>query len=225
MMSESPHPPFLVPDYKITHRRAPRQALIDLPAGPGELSGPRFDPSIVSTAEADLTKQSTGEPIGQRIIVAGQVRDGGGKPVRDSLIELWQCNAAGRYLHPIDQHDAPLDPHFSGVGRLLTDQNGCYRFVTIKPGAYPFNNHRNAWRPSHIHFSVFGECYAQRFVTQMYFPGDPLLQHDPIYNGVPVEARDRLISAFDLSLTVEGLALGFRFDLVLEGSESTPFGL
>lgn len=225
MISENPHPPFLIPDYKITHRRAPRQALIDLPAGPGELAGPSFDASLVANAGADLTKQSTGEPIGQRIVVAGQVRDGEGRPVRDSLIELWQCNAAGRYLHEIDQHDAPLDPHFSGVGRLLTDRNGHYRFVTIKPGAYPFNNHRNAWRPAHIHFSVFGECYAQRFVTQMYFAGDPLLLHDPIYNGVPAEARDRLISAFDLSLTVEGIALGFRFDLVLEGRESTPFGL
>lgn len=225
MMNQSPQPPFLVPDYKITHLRAPRHPLIDLPAGPGELSGPSFTSSSVSRAETDLTRQSTGEPIGQRIIVAGQVRDAGGRPVRDSLIELWQCNAAGRYRHEIDQHDAPLDPHFSGVGQLLTDQEGRYRFVTIKPGAYPFNNHRNAWRPAHIHFSLFGQCYAQRFVTQMYFPGDPLLPQDPIYNSVPVEARDRLISAFDLSLTVEAIALGFRFDLVLDGRESTPFGL
>jgi protocatechuate 3,4-dioxygenase beta subunit len=223
MTADTPHPPFLVPDYKITRLRAPRQPLIDLPAGPGELTGPRIGPSLVSNAELDMTKQSTGEPIGQRIVLAGQVRDAGGRPVRRSLIELWQCNAAGRYLHDVDQHDAPLDPHFTGVGRLLTDEHGCYRFITIKPGSYPFNNHYNAWRPSHIHFSLFGDCYAQRFVTQMYFPGDPLLAHDPIYGSVPAEARDRLVSTFDLSLTLEGIALGFRFDLVLDGRDATPF--
>ncbi len=220
-----PHPPLLYPDYRSTRTRAPRQPLVPLPAGDAERTGPRFSPSLLKNADADLTKQSTGEPIGQRIVVAGRVLDADGRPARESLVEIWQCNAAGRYHHEVDQHDAPLDPHFKGIGRVLTDENGWYRFVTIKPGAYPWQNHPNAWRPAHIHFSLFGSCYVQRLVTQMYFPGDPLFHDDPIYNSVPAEARDRLVSTFDLSLTLEGVALGYRFDIVLDGGHSTPFGL
>jgi protocatechuate 3,4-dioxygenase beta subunit len=221
----SPHPPFLYPDYESTRLRAPSQALIELRAGADELRGPSFDPSFFTKMDADLTRQSSGAPLGERIVVAGRVLDSGGRPVRSSVVEIWQCNAAGRYAHGTDQHDAPLDPHFRGVGRMLTDPNGWYRFVTIRPGAYPWKNHANGWRPAHIHFSLFGSAYAQRLVTQMYFPGDPLFAYDPIYNSVPAEARDRLVSAFDLSLTVEGIALGYRFDIVLDGRSSTPFGL
>jgi protocatechuate 3,4-dioxygenase beta subunit len=145
--------------------------------------------------------------------------------VRNSLIEVWQCNSAGRYFHAKDQHDAPLDPHFQGFGKMLTDDDGNYRFVTIKPAPYPWKNHFNAWRPAHIHFSLFGNAYAQRLITQMYFPGDPLLPLDPIYNSIPAQARGRLLSQFDLDLTVEGIALGYRFDVVLRGRGATPFGI
>ncbi|WP_232075900.1 protocatechuate 3,4-dioxygenase subunit beta [Phytohabitans suffuscus] len=163
-----------------------------------------------------------GEAQGQRIVVHGQVRDSDGRPVPDTLVEVWQANAGGRYLHKWDQHDAPLDPHFAGVGRALTDSLGRYRFVTVKPGAYPWRNHHNAWRPAHIHFSLFGRAFTQRLVTQMYFPDDPLFAHDPIYNSVPEAARHRLVSRFDLSATVEQWALGFEFDIVLRGREATP---
>lgn len=158
-------------------------------------------------------------------MVSGRVLDEDGKPVRRSLVELWQCNAAGRYAHPKDRHDAPLDPHFRGFGKTLTDDQGRYRFITIKPGAYPWGNHSNAWRPAHLHFSLFGNAYTQRLITQMYFPGDPLLPIDPIYNSIPEFARTRLISAFDLALTVEGTALGYHFDIVLGGRAGTPTGL
>jgi protocatechuate 3,4-dioxygenase beta subunit len=219
------HPPLLYPDYRSTQERAPLQPPVALEQGTEELSVAQFTQSILQPNDADLTRRSTGEPLGQRIVVSGRVIDEDGKPVRDSLIEVWQCNAAGRYYHAKDQHDAPLDPHFSGFGKMLTDEQGNYRFVTIKPGAYPWRNHPNAWRPAHIHFSLFGNAYAQRLVTQMYFPGDPLFPYDPIYNSAPAEARSRLVSAFDLALTVEGIALGFRFDLVLRGRGATPFGI
>jgi protocatechuate 3,4-dioxygenase beta subunit len=219
------HPPLRFPAYQSTASRAPSQDPVAVPVGPAELRGPSFAPAFFTDRDADLTRQSTGAPIGERIVVAGQVRDVDGRPVRRALVEVWQCNAAGRYAHDVDQHDAPLDPHFRGIGRQLTDDQGRYRFVSIKPGAYPWKNHANAWRPAHIHFSLFGRCYAQRLVTQMYFPGDPLLPIDPIYNSVPAHARDRLVSAFDLGLTVEGIALGYRFDLVLDGRHATPFGV
>jgi protocatechuate 3,4-dioxygenase beta subunit len=220
-----PHPPLLYPAYVSTRTRAPREPLIPLGAGPAELDGPVLGPAPSVTVDADLTRQSTGEPLGQKVVVAGRICDADGRPVSNALVEIWQANAAGRYHHHVDQHQAPLDPHFRGVGRLLTDGDGGYRFVTVKPGAYPWKNHPNAWRPSHIHFSLLGNCYRQRLITQMYFPGDPLLPHDPIFKSVPEEARDRLISAFDLSLTMEGIALGYRFDIVLDGRGSTPFGL
>jgi protocatechuate 3,4-dioxygenase beta subunit len=218
------HPPYLYPDYKSTPARAPLQPPVRLEQGAAELSVAPFPGSILRPNDIDLTRQSTGEPLGQRIVVGGRVIDEGGRPVRNSLVEVWQCNAAGRYFHSRDQHDAPLDPHFHGVGKLFTDDEGGYRFVTIKPGAYPWGNHPNAWRPAHIHFSMFGNAYAQRLITQMYFPDDPLFPYDPIYNSVPAQARGRLVSQFDLDLTVEGIALGFRFDIVLRGRGATPFG-
>ncbi|MGH9314079.1 MAG: protocatechuate 3,4-dioxygenase subunit beta [Vicinamibacterales bacterium] len=218
----NPHPPLLYPDYKSTRTRAPRQPLVPVAADAAELSGPMFTRASVSI-DADLTRQSTGEPLGEKIVVAGRVLDSGGRPVRDSLVELWQSNAAGRYTDDADRHQAPLDPHFRGLGRVLTDEHGWYRFITIKPGAYPWENHPKAWRPAHIHFSLFGESYAERLITQMDFPGDPLLAIDPIYNSVPEWARDRLISSFDLSLALEHIALGYRFDMVLDGRHSTPF--
>jgi protocatechuate 3,4-dioxygenase, beta subunit len=217
------HPPYLYPDYKSTPARAPLQAPVPLEQGAAELSVAPFPTSVLRPNDMDLTRQSSGEPLGQRIVVSGRVIDEDGQPVRNSLVEVWQCNAAGRYFHPRDQHDAPLDPHFHGYGKMLTDEQGVYRFVTIKPGAYPWGNHPNAWRPAHIHFSMFGNAYAQRLITQMYFPDDPLFAYDPIYNSVPAPARGRLVSQFDLGLTVEGIALGFRFDIVLRGRGATPF--
>jgi protocatechuate 3,4-dioxygenase, beta subunit len=224
-MMFDPDPPLRYPDYKSTILRAPARPPVPLPVATAQAAGPKFSPSLLTVRDADLTRQSTGKPMGQRIIVAGRLLDTDARPIRDSLVEIWQCNAAGRYAHPADQHDAPLDPHFRGAGRILTDEEGWFRFVTIQPGAYPWKNHFNAWRPAHIHFSLFGSCYAQRLVTQMYFPGDPLLEHDPIYHSVPAEGRDRLISSFDLSLTQEGIALGYRFDIVLGGRTPTPLGL
>jgi protocatechuate 3,4-dioxygenase beta subunit len=199
--------------------------LIALEQGEQELTVAAFARNILKPTDADLTRQSSAEPLGQRIVVAGRVIDEDGRPVRNSLVEVWQCNAAGRYHHAKDQHDAPLDPHFHGFGKMLTDEHGHYRFVSIKPGAYPWRNHPNAWRPAHIHFSLFGNAYAQRLITQMYFAGDPLLPLDPIYNSAPDGARQRLVSAFDLSLTVEGIALGYRFDIVLRGRDATPMGV
>jgi protocatechuate 3,4-dioxygenase beta subunit len=217
------HPPLLYPDYKSTVLRAPREVPIALDTGEDELAVPDFSGVRFADADADLTRQSTAEPLGERIVVAGRILDSTGRPVRDSLVEVWQCNAAGRYRDAADQHHAPIDPHFRGVGRMLTDENGWYRFITIKPGPYPWENHPKAWRPAHIHFSLFGRCYAHRLITQMYFPGDPLLALDPIFNSVPGVARDRLISRFELALAIEGAALGYRFDVVLDGGGSTPF--
>jgi protocatechuate 3,4-dioxygenase beta subunit len=164
-----------------------------------------------------------GEPLGERIIVTGRVLDGLGKPIRNTLIEIWQANAAGRYVHKVDQHPAPLDPNFTGAGRCLTDADGNYRFVTVKPGAYPWRNHENAWRPAHIHLSIFGRAFTERLVTQMYFPGDPLFPADPIFNSVrDPKARERMISTFDWDTTTPEWALGYRFDIVLGGPDATP---
>jgi len=218
------HPPNLYPDYRSTRERAPARPAIPLPQGEAELCVAQFPGAILRSNDADLTRQSSGEPLGQRIVVAGRVIDEDGTPVRNSLIEVWQCNAAGRYHHARDQHDAPLDPNFHGYGKLITDDQGNYRFVSIRPGAYPWRNHPNAWRPAHIHFSLFGSAYAQRLITQMYFPGDPLLALDPIYQSAPAGARARLVCAFELALTVEGVALGYRFDIVLRGRAATPMG-
>ena len=217
------HPPLLSPGYRSTLVRAPAEPLVLLPHTLTELTGPLLGEGRVTEATADLSVQPDGEAQGQRIIVHGQVRDSDSRPVPHTLIEVWQANAAGRYLHRWDRHDAPLDPHFTGVGRVLTDADGRYRLTTVRPGAYPWGNHPNAWRPAHIHFSLFGRAFVQRLVTQMYFPDDPLFAYDPIYNSVPDErARRRLVADFDLSATVESWALGYRFDIVLRGREATP---
>ena len=217
-------PRLLYPPYKSTIRRAPEQPLIRIPQTFTDLAAPLFGELPIGPADNDLTRQHAGEPLGERIIVAGRVLDEDGRPVPDTLIELWQCNAAGRYLHVRDDHPAPLDPNFSGAGRTTTNAQGEYRFVTIKPGAYPWRNHHNAWRPAHIHFSLFGQSFLTRLVTQMYFPNDPLFAWDPMYQSIPDErARQRLVSRFDLDLTEPEWALGYRFDIVLRGRESTPF--
>jgi protocatechuate 3,4-dioxygenase beta subunit len=216
-------PPLLYPDYRSTARRAPSRPLLLVPHTRTELTGPVFGHDAVGELDHDLTRQHDAEPLGERIVVGGRVLDGDGRPVRNTLVEIWQANAAGRYVHPVDQHPAPLDPNFTGAGRCMTDDEGNYRFVTVKPGAYPWSNHENAWRPAHIHFSLFGGAFAQRLVTQMYFPGDPLFEFDPIFHSVrDPRARERLVSRFDLDTTVPDWALGYRFDIVLRGPESTP---
>jgi protocatechuate 3,4-dioxygenase beta subunit len=187
-----------------------------------ELRSPVFGHSDVGETEHDLTAGHAGAPLGERILVQGRLLDADGRPVRNQLIEVWQANAAGRYLHQRDQHPAPLDPNFTGAGRCLTDADGQYQFVTIKPGAYPWGNHHNAWRPAHIHFSVFGTAFTQRIVTQMYFPGDPLFPLDPIYNSVPTAARKRLQASFDMATTRPEWALAYKFDVVLRGRNATP---
>lgn len=219
------HPPYLSPDYKSTVLRAPSKPLVVIKQSLSELTGPIFGDMNVGPLDHDLTKNArrNGEPLGERIVVHGKVMDENGRPIPHTLIEIWQANAAGRYVHKVDQHDAPLDPNFLGSGRVLTDAEGNYKFYTIKPGAYPWGNHYNAWRPNHIHFSLFGANITNRLVTQMYFPGDPLLQYDPIFLGVPPKGRDLLISSFDLSVTEPHFALGYRFDFVLRGNNATPF--
>lgn len=209
--------------YGSTRLRSPNEPLVVVPQTLSEITGPMFGAAFVKRGDNDLTRVSTAEAIGERIIVSGRVLDENGRPVPDALIEIWQANAAGRYLHKRDQHDAPLDPNFSGEGRTVTDAQGRYQFKTIRPGAYPWGNHYNGWRPQHIHFSLFGRAYATRLVTQMYFPGDPLLEFDPIFQCVPdTKARNRLIAALDWETTVPEYALGYRFDIVLRGRNATP---
>jgi protocatechuate 3,4-dioxygenase beta subunit len=216
-------PPYLYPDYVSTRLRAPKKPLIILPRTLSDTTGPVYGRDPIGEWDHDLTRQHEGEPLGERIIVTGRVLDGDGRPVRDSLIEIWQANAAGRYTHKLDQHPAPLDPNFSGAGRCLTDDDGRYRFVTIKPGAYPWKNHHNAWRPAHIHLSLFGSSFRSRLITQMYFPGDPLFEQDPIFQSVrDPKAQKRMISTFDLETTEPEWALGYKFDIVLEGRDATP---
>jgi protocatechuate 3,4-dioxygenase beta subunit len=217
-------PDYLHPSYVSSIKRAPSKPLVYLPHTLSEVTGPTFDVSSIDLNACDLTRQHPGEPLGERIIVSGRVLDEDGRPVPHTLVEVWQANAAGRYLHKIDQHDAPLDPNFTGTGHVLTDSEGRYRFVTIRPGAYPWKNHYNAWRPAHIHFSLFGPAFATRLVTQMYFPGDPLLSFDPIFNCTADEsARNRLISSFDWETTVPEKALGLKFDIILSGRDETPW--
>jgi len=219
----SSQPVLLHEPYRATIRRAPRKPLILLPHTLSEVTGPVYGPEDITEGDNDLTHQRGGEPLGERMILTGRVLDDNGRPVAQALLEIWQANAAGRYLHVKDQHPAPLDPNFTGAGRTLTDENGCYRFVTIKPGAYPWLNHYNAWRPAHIHFSIFGRAFATRLVTQMYFPGDPLCAIDPIFQSVrDEEAQQRLIARLDLETTQPQWALGYRFDIVLRGREATP---
>jgi protocatechuate 3,4-dioxygenase beta subunit len=218
-----PDPPYLYPDYRSTRLRAPRKPLLLLPHTLSELTGPVYGHDDVEELDHDLTQGHRGEPLGERIIVTGRVTGRDGRPVRSALIEIWQANAAGRYVHEVDQHPAPLDPNFTGAGRCLTDDDGRYRFVTVKPGAYPWRNHPNAWRPAHIHLSLFGRAFTNRLVTQMYFPGDPLFGQDPIFHSVrDPKARDRLVCALDLDTTVPEWALAYRFDVVLGGPAATP---
>ena len=221
---EGTQPAYLHPEYRSSRKRAPSQAPILLEHTLSEWTGPQLGADVVDAAASDLTHVSSGEALGERIVVSGRVLDEDGRPARGTLVEVWQANAAGRYLHAGDQHDAPLDPHFTGCGHALTDDEGRYRFVTIRPGAYPWRNHPNAWRPAHIHFSVFGPAFATRLVTQMYFPGDPLLAFDPIYNSTADEkARLRLVSSFEWETTTPEHSLGYHFDIVLAGREATPW--
>ena len=217
------------PDYfepnRGTHLRHPKHPRIVVPQTRSELTGPIFPYERFGAPDTDLTRQHAGEPIGERIILHGRVRDEDGRPVPQTLVEIWQANAAGRYAHGVDNHAAPLDPNFSGTGRAMTDEEGRYRFLTIMPGRYPFQNHYNAWRPAHIHFSLLGPNFLTRLVTQMFFPGDPLQAFDPIYQGVPEHARDRVVATFDIETTEPEWSLAFRFDLVLRGRAATPFGI
>lgn len=220
------HPPYYYPPYQSTITRSPQRPLVPLPQSLSEWTGPVYRDDAILPLDNDMSRNAikNGEPLGERIIVEGRLLDDAGRPVPNALIEVWQANAAGRYFHSVDQHHAPLDPNFTGTGRVITDQNGMYRFTSIKPGAYPWRNHPNAWRPSHIHFSIIGVNFLQRLVTQMYFPGDPLIPLDPILNSVPDEkGRELLISRYDHDLTQPEWALGFRFDIVLCGPRQTPF--
>jgi protocatechuate 3,4-dioxygenase beta subunit len=217
-------PPYLHPDYPSTNLRAPQRELVRLPPEWfHELPGPVFGRVPVRTEDADLTRQHRGQPLGERMVIAGRVLDSDGRPLRNTLVEVWQANAAGRYVDPVDNHDAPIDPNFSGAGRCLTDADGGYRFVTIKPGAYPWRNHENAWRPAHIHFSLFGPTLASRLVTQVYFDGDPLIPSDPILNAIAdPRGRALLMAKLDMGLTEPGWALGYSWDITLRGRDATP---
>jgi protocatechuate 3,4-dioxygenase beta subunit len=219
-------PPYLYEAYRSTLRRGPRELLEELPRTLSETTGPGPAVSAVTPEDSDLTRNAgtSGEAVGERIIVTGRVLDEEGNPVPNALLEIWQANAAGRYIHRSDQHPAPLDPNFLGIGRCLTNAAGEYRLLTIRPGAYPWRNHPNAWRPAHIHFSLFGPSFVSRLVTQMYFPGDPLQEMDPIFNSVPTPAaRSRLIARYAHDITKPEWALGYRFDIVVRGPHATPF--
>lgn len=220
----SSHPPLIYPPYKSSLKRGPTKPLVPIATSLAQMTGPVYGHDAVGPLDHDLTKNAIkdGEPQGERIIVTGRVLDSTGRPLAGELIEVWQANAAGRYAHKADQHNAPLDPNFFGGGRCLTDAEGRYRFSTIKPGAYPWGNHDNAWRPNHIHLSLFGTSLEQRLVTQMFFPGDPLLDLDPIFQSAPEPARQRLVSRFSLDVTEPGFALGYEFDIVLAGPGQTP---
>jgi len=218
------HPAHLSPGYRSSIKRAPSRPLIPMRHTLSELTGPVYGHEAVRENDNDLTTQHKGEPLGERIIVHGHVLDEDGRGVPNTLLEIWQANACGRYIHVRDQHPAPLDPNFTGAGRAQSDSEGYYKFVTVKPGAYPWANGRNTWRPSHVHFSLMGPAFATRLVTQMYFPGDPLLEYDPMYTSIPNErARQRLVSTFDWETTVPEQALGYKFDIVLRGRDETPF--
>lgn len=213
------------PGYRSTRWRAPKRTLASLPEKFHDLAGPVFGPDAIDEHDHDLTHGHEGDPLGERIIVTGRLQDEDGRPLSGALLEVWQANACGRYHHVVDQHPAPLDPNFSGGGRCLTDAEGRYRFVTVKPGAYPWGNHENAWRPAHIHFSIFGPQFVQRLVTQMYFPGDPLFPYDPIFNSVrDPKSRELLVARFDIGTTQPEWALAYQWDIVLGrgGNGATP---
>lgn len=209
--------------YASTVYRAPKRPLVPLAHTLSEVTGPAYGHELVGPTDHDLTVQHADKPLGQRIVVYGKVQDENGRGIPRTLVEIWQANASGRYIHRKDQQFAPIDPNFTGAGRALTDDQGYYRFVTIQPGAYPWGNHYDAWRPAHIHFSLLGPAFVTRLITQMYFPGDPLLPLDPIFNCVPDDkARDRLISVYTPDLDLPGLALAYRFDITLRGPLETP---
>jgi protocatechuate 3,4-dioxygenase, beta subunit len=217
-------PPLDFEPYRSTRLRHPSEPLVYLPQSVTEITGPQLARERVREGDSDLTRQHAGEPLGERIVVSGRVLDTEGKPLRGTLVEVWQANASGRYRHRWDRWDAPLDPNFSGAGRTVTDDEGRYSFTTIKPGAYPWGNHHNAWRPAHIHFSLLGRAFAQRLVTQMYFPGDPLFDFDPIFQSVrDPKVRERVISRFSMDRTKPSWALAYDFDIVLRGPTATPF--
>jgi protocatechuate 3,4-dioxygenase, beta subunit len=217
------HPPPTTGDYNSSRLRHPGEPLVIIPHTLSELTGPAYPYGHLSALDSDLTAQHAAQPIGQRITLQGRVLDEDGRPVPNTLIEIWQANAAGRYTHYRDNNAAPLDPNFSGAGRTLTDSEGRWRFITIMPGAYPWPNHYNAWRPKHVHFSLFGQNFLTRLITQMYFPGDPLHALDPVLNSVPDPlGRERLICRFDIGLTEPNLSLGFAWDIVLRGRGATP---
>ena len=220
---EESRTPVAFPDYRSTALRTPLRTPVDLPQRLTEVTGPVLGEDRITAADADLTLRNGGEAVGQRILVYGRVLDSDGRPVPNALVEVWQANASGRYRHVVDTFPAPLDPHFDGLGRVVTDRLGRYEFLTVKPGAYPWANHHNAWRPAHIHFSLMGRAFEQRLVTQMYFPGDPLFELDPIFNAIPPSARHRAISRFDLERTQPDWALAFQWDIVLRGRDQTPF--
>lgn len=215
-------PPLLYPAYRSSVARAPQKPPVSMPHMLGEITGPLFGHDRLRSNDGDLTRQHAGEPIGDRIIVTGRVLDENARPVARALVEIWQANSAGRYFHPRDSRNAPMDPNFTGGGRALADDEGWYRFVTVRPGYYPWGNHENAWRPAHIHFSLLGPSFVTRLVTQMYFPADPMLPYDPIYQQVPEGARERLVSRFDYGLTEHAVGLAYRFDIVLRGRQQTP---
>ena len=219
------HSPHLYPPYKSTILRSPTKPLMPVKELLKDLTMPAFGESLMGKFDNDLTKNArvNGEPLGERIKVAGVVMDEYKRSLPNVLVEIWQANSAGRYIHKEEIHDAPLDPNFLGAGRMLTDKEGRYSFYTIKPGAYPWGNHFNAWRPNHIHFSVFGHLFEQRLVTQMYFPGDPLFEFDPIFQSVPVHARELLIAKFNMAWTDPEFALAYEFNIVLSGKSKTPF--
>jgi len=219
-------PPYLYEGYRSTKLRAPSQPLVQVPAGTLDVPFARVGATFVKEGDNDLTVHGkAGTPLGERMVLTGRLLDESGRAIRNSLVEIWQANASGRYHHVGDQHDAPLDPNFHGLGRTMTDDEGRYRFMTVKPGSYPWPNHANAWRPQHIHFSLLGNAPVQRLVTQMYFPGDPLLALDPIYQSIPERARERLLCRLDLDVGIENYALGYQFDIVLAGAKSTPLGI
>ena len=220
---ESLRTPVGFPDYRSTGLRAPLRTPVDLPHRLTELTGPVLGEDRVRPEDADLTLRNGGEAVGQRILVYGRVLDSDGRPVPDALVEVWQANACGRYRHVADGFPAPLDPHFDGLGRVITDSLGRYEFMTVKPGAYPWGNHHNAWRPAHIHFSLFGQSFVQRLVTQMYFPDDPLFGQDPIFNAMPPAARYRAVSRYSLERSQDNWALAFEWNIVLRGKDQTPF--
>jgi protocatechuate 3,4-dioxygenase beta subunit len=211
------------PGYRSTQWRVPKRPLATLPEELHRLDGPVFGEDALGPLDGDLTRQHEGEPLGERIRVSGRVLDEDGRPLRGALVEIWQANAAGRYRHEVDQHPAPLDPNFSGAGRCLTDDGGRYSFTTIRPGAYPWRNHDNAWRPAHIHFSLFGRLFNERLVTQMYFPGDPLFRYDPIFNSVrDPRSRELPVARFDMAHTEPEWALAFEWDIVMRATPVEP---